>query len=132
MEISRTQLGYSDFDFDFIAHPVTGDLVKKTDREAVRQSVRNLILLHFGELGFNPLKGSGIHYSLFEHNTPNNRHLIMRRIDEVIKNFEPRAVLESIRLDDQKDPNGIHLDVIFWIKNIQDPILLTVFLERIR
>lgn len=132
MEISRTENRYSDFDFDFIAHPVTGDLVKKLDHDAIKQSIRNLVLLHFGELGFNPIKGSGIHYNLFEQLTVNNQQLIMRRIDEVIKNFEPRAILNKIIIDDEKDPNGIILDIIISIINTPDPVRLTVFLERIR
>ena len=38
---------YSDLDLDFIAHPTTGDVVKKTGVDAIKRSVRNLILTNF-------------------------------------------------------------------------------------
>ena len=36
---------YVDLDLDFTSHPVTNDVVKITDVEAVKRSVRNLIKL---------------------------------------------------------------------------------------
>ena len=38
---------YSDLDLDFIAHPTTKDVVKKTGADAIKRSVRNLILTNF-------------------------------------------------------------------------------------
>ena len=35
---------FSDFDLNFTAHPVTGDIVLKTDESAIKQSVKNLLL----------------------------------------------------------------------------------------
>jgi hypothetical protein len=57
---------YSDFFNDIIINPVTGDLAKRTNEEAVRQSIINLILTGRGERPFQPLVGSDIYQLLFE------------------------------------------------------------------
>ena len=43
---SRT---FSDLDLNFIANPVTGDVYKKFDENAIKASIKNLVLmlLHF-------------------------------------------------------------------------------------
>ena len=42
--LSTNTRRWSDLDLDFIKHPTTNDIVRKTDVEAVKRSVRNLIL----------------------------------------------------------------------------------------
>ena len=41
--LSTHTRGWADLDLDFAKHPVTKDVVRKTDVEAVKRSVRNLI-----------------------------------------------------------------------------------------
>ena len=62
---SRTR-DYIDFDFDFSANTETGDIFKKKDANAVKCSVRNLILTDFYERPFQPFLGSGVAQLLFE------------------------------------------------------------------
>ena len=61
---------YTDFDFNFIANPNNGDVSKKVDTEAVKQSVRNLILTNRGERPFQPFLGSNVRGLLFELGDP--------------------------------------------------------------
>ena len=60
---------YIDIDMNMLPHPVTGDIVTKTDEEAVKQSVRNLINYNFYEK-WNPDIGSNVRGLLFENVTP--------------------------------------------------------------
>ena len=52
--LSTHTRGWSDLDLDFTAHPVTKDIVRKTNVEAVKRSVRNLIRTNMYERPFHP------------------------------------------------------------------------------
>ena len=131
-ETARTLQNFRDFDMDFIAHPVTGDLVIKKGANAVSQALKNLVLLHSGELGFNPEKGSGVHYLLFENFTPANINMLQKKITEVILFYEPRAELVQLIVSDEADDNHLKVDVVYRIQNSEQPITVTLFLERVR
>ena len=51
---------YSDLDLDFTRNPVTSDVVKLTDVEAVKRSVKNLIQTNHYERPFHPEIGSDV------------------------------------------------------------------------
>ena len=61
---------YSDFDFAFQKHPITGDVPIKRDVEAVKQSVRNILLTRRGEKFFDPDFGGSLTEFLFENFDP--------------------------------------------------------------
>ena len=56
---------YSDFFTDFSRHINTGQLNKKTNEDAVKQSVRNLLLTNHYERPFQPQIGSNLKQLLF-------------------------------------------------------------------
>ena len=56
---------WSDLDLDFTKHPVTKDIVRKTNVEAVKRSVRNLILTNRYERPFHPEIDGGVTRHLF-------------------------------------------------------------------
>ena len=75
---------FSDFDLNFTAHPVTGDIVLKTDESAIKQSVKNLLLTRNFERPFHSEIGSPIRQLLFD--LPGPMFTIMLRkaiIDEI-------------------------------------------------
>ena len=45
---------YSDLNLNMLLHPVTGDLLKLTDEDAVKRSIRNLVLTYNYERFYNP------------------------------------------------------------------------------
>lgn len=47
---------YSDFDFNFVAHPTTGNLKVLTGADAVKQSVKNIVMTQFNEIFHIPNK----------------------------------------------------------------------------
>jgi hypothetical protein len=57
---------YKDLNLFFTPNPVTKDVSKVTDVQAIKRSVRNLVLLNPGEKPFHPEIGTGIRASLFE------------------------------------------------------------------
>ena len=70
-ELSRKGVTFfSDFFTDFSRHAQTGELNKKTNENAVKQSVRNLLLTNKGERLFQPTVGSNLKALLFENASP--------------------------------------------------------------
>ena len=123
---------YVDLDLDFTRHPVTNDVVKITDVEAVKRSVKNLINTQFYERPFHPELGCGVRDLLFENYTPLTGIFIKRKIQEVLINFEPRARLSSINVNEQMDRNAIDVVVNFYVLNLPNPVSVTTTLQRIR
>ena len=82
---------WADLDLDFIAHPTTGDVVKKTGVDAIKRSIRNLVLTNFYDRKFRSYIGSNAQKVLFENINPFTATFLKDAITEVITNFEPRA-----------------------------------------
>ena len=123
---------YIDLDLDFTRHPVTNDVVKITDVEAVKRSVRNLVNTQFYERPFHPELGCGVRDMLFENYTPMTGIFMRRKIEEVLSNYEPRASLSSIQVNEQMDRNAIDVVVNFYVLNLPNPVSVTTTLQRIR
>ena len=123
---------YKDLDLDFTRHPVSNDVVKIEDLNAVKRSVRNLVNTQFYERPFHPELGCGARDLLFENYSPMTGIFIKRKIEEVLTNYEPRAKLSSINVDEQEDRNGISVEVNFYVLNLPNPVTVTTTLQRIR
>jgi phage baseplate assembly protein W len=123
---------FSDFSLGFTAHPVTGQLSRKKNRDAVKQSVKSLILTDFYERPFKPRIGCNIRNSLFELFTPITQQKMQNAVREVIKNYEPRAQIIDVFVEDRPDHNALTVSVAFSIKNDPNPVVLDVILERVR
>ena len=59
-DISRNVRQYRDLDLFFAREQGSDDIRKITDVEAVKRSIRNLVLLNFYEKPFNPEIGSDV------------------------------------------------------------------------
>ena len=129
---ARQQEYYSDLDLAFLAHPVTGKLTKKTNRNAVRQSVKSLILTDFYERPFRPNLGCNVRAMLFEQFTPVTKQKLENAVREVIYNFEPRAEVIEVIAEQRDDLNLLTLSVAFYVINDPEPVILDVLLERVR
>jgi len=123
---------YKDLDLDFTRNVVTNDVVKIEDVNAVKRSVRNLIQTNHYERPFHPELGCGIRELLFENFTPLTGIFIRRKVEEVITNYEPRARLSQVTVNEQPDRNGIEVTVYFYVMNIPEPVSVSTLLQRIR
>ena len=123
---------YKDLDLDFGRNTVTNDVNKLTDVEAVKRSVRNLVNTQFYERPFHPELGCGVRDLLFENFTPMIGIFIRRKIEEVLNNYEPRANISSIIVNEQEDRNGIDVVINFYVLNLPNPVSVTTTLQRIR
>lgn len=123
---------YSDLNLNFTKNPATKDVARLTDVEAVKRSVRNLILTNRFERPFHPEIGSSVRDLLFEPITPLNAVLLQDRIEEVIINFEPRVAINQIIVQDNLDRNEYKVTISFYIVNRPEPVTITEFLQRLR
>ena len=69
---------------------------------------------------------------LFENFTPVTGIFIRRKVEEVITNFEPRARISQVAVNEQPDRNGIEVTVYFYVMNMPNPVSVTTVLQRIR
>jgi len=123
---------YSDFFTDFSRHINTGQLNKKTNEDAVKQSVRNLLLTDHYERPFQPHIGSNLRQLLFEPFTPATQLTAKAYIAEVFNKHEPRAALLGATIVPNADGNAIDITITFRIINSTNPTTLQFLLERTR
>ena len=130
---SRSVRLYKDLALSFEKNANTQDVLQKKDVDAVKQSVRNLILTNHYERPFHPEIGSGVANLLFEPLDPITANALTRTIGEVIANFEPRARVVSIDARPNFDSNSYEVTIDFRIVNIPGELVsLDVMLERSR
>ena len=132
-DIDRNVRQYRDLDLFFAKKSGSKDIRKVTDIQAVKRSVRNLVLLNHYEKPFHPEIGSGIRDMLFENMSNMTAFILAKKIEDVIENFEPRVRLISVRADPNLDRNEYEVTIEFFVVNTPTELVdLTVFLEVLR
>ena len=122
---------YKDLDLNMTMNPITKDVNLLLDVEAVKRSVRNLILLNFYEKPFHPEIGCGIRGLLFEPAGPLTSIAISQAATDVLANYEPRANVLGIDVSPDLDRNAYDMTVNFTVINqpaelVQVDVLLEV------
>ena len=131
-DISRNVKQYRDLDL-FFSKKSNKDVNKVTDVEAVKRSVRNLLLLNTYEKPFHPEIAGDVRGLLFELMTPLTSAVIARKIQDVIENFEPRARLTGVQAIPDFDRNLYEVTVYFYVVNAPTELVeVTQLLERLR
>ena len=123
---------FKDLDLNFTAHPVTGDVTRRYDEEAVKRSIRNLLMTNNFERPFHSDIGSQIRAMLFEPVTPLLAASLKRVIINTITTYEPRAILDDVNVTINPDNNSAYVSVVFTIINTFSPVKLDVIIERTR
>ena len=131
--IDRNVRQWRDLDLFFQKKASTKDVNRVTDVQAVKRSVRNLVLLNHFEKPFHPEIGSGVRGMLFEPMTPLTAIILTRQIEDVITNFEPRARLIGVQARPDLDRNVYDMTIEFYVVNVPTELVtLDVMLERLR
>lgn len=130
--LSSPNATYSDFDMNFMAHPVTGDLGRVKDIEAIKRSMINLLMTAHYERPFHPEIGGNIRASLFEPFGEFTEDMLKLAIVEVIQNFEERVTLDGVTVEGYPDENGFKVRIDFYIENVASVNTIETFLERVR
>lgn len=126
---------YKDLDLDFLNKNMDGEYfvnITKSGEDAIKRSVRNLIFTNYYERPFRSYLGSGVRQMLFENATPLTANLLETAIRDVINNFEKRVRLLAVTVSADLDRNGFNVELQYVINNNLQPVITSIFLERIR
>jgi phage baseplate assembly protein W len=130
--ISRAS--YRDFDLSFRCHPVTGKLIIKKEDEAVKQSVKNLVLTNKYERPFRPEFGGDVRSRLFDLYTGFTQMDYQDLISTAIKNYEPRVLLgdNSVEVKNYTDQNALGITIKFKVISSLSDLSLDINLNKVR
>lgn len=125
---------YSDFQTNFTMHPIKKDLTKLVNEDAVKRSIKNIVMTNFYERRFRPRFGANIRKYLFENITPLTLRAIQSDITTSIETFEPRANLIDVKVSSANDSNEVDIAITFTTINRLQPVIVTatVGLNRVR
>ena len=129
----RSSRVYKDINLNFSTNPVTQDVTNVTDVNAVKRSIRNLLLTNHYDRPFHPEIGSNIQALLFENFGPITGNQLTRTIEEMIANFEPRARVESVECFPLPDTNTYDIRIYFYVENMPAELIeFQTLLEAMR
>lgn len=108
---------YSDLNISFKAHPITGDVTRTTDVDAVMRSIKNIVSTNAYERPFKPNFGVNIRSMLFELDTTLfGKNRVAKQIAETIEILEPRATNVEITIN-EVDGNELNMTIYFRVIN---------------
>lgn len=122
---------YTDIDLTFTAKP-SGDIYKKFDAAAVKQSVKNLLLTSRYEKPFQPNFGANLNSALFALDTDYDPDFIQDLIADAIAKYEPRARVLEISLNLLPETNALDATIVFQVVNTDEVVSVDVSLTRLR
>ena len=128
--VSRNKV-YRDLDLLFGDTP-DGDVFKKTDAAAVKQSVKNLLMTNILEKPFQPKFGADLNKFLFELADFFDKELIEDNVRFAIENYEPRARVLNVDAQVQPDYHDVKVTIKFQVISTAEVIDLNLSLARLR
>jgi len=125
---------YSDFDMamhTYAANNLKGDIIPLTDIDAIKNSIRNLVLSGKYDRPFQPQLGAGLKSLLFENATAITKIAIKDEIYNVIRKYEPRVSSLNVDVADTSYENAYTVTITFAINN-QNPQKVEIIINRLR
>jgi phage baseplate assembly protein W len=132
---------YSDVDFIFGPSPLyrmqglSGDVVRKFDIEAIKQSVKNIILTNNYERPWKPDMGANLRNTLFENfEDPWAMFELKEKIEEQLIKYEPRVTLNDVLIEFDEDYLELNIEITFTINAIKngEQVSVRIQMERVR
>jgi phage baseplate assembly protein W len=126
--LQNVSRGFKDISLSFARHPVTNDILPLKNADAIKRAVQNLVRIQVGEVFFNNLVGTRINEGLFELATQEFVDPIKTEIETVIKNYEPRVVLETVDVEPNPDSNELNVAISYTIVGLALPAQVITFI----
>jgi len=121
---------FSDLDLFFSAHPITGDVTRRTDSDAIKRSVRNIVECNKYERPFKPNFGCSLRDRLFTLDTERRINRLRREIIEQVESLEPRVTDVQVNLSAEN--NTLNVTVYYVIKNGYRDDKVSLNITRVR
>ena len=123
---------FRDVPLNLTAHPVTGNITLLKNIDAVKQSVKNIVMTNAYERKYNRLFGGDVISQMFENFGSITDYNITQNIRIALRNFEPRVIVDDVVVKSTPDSNLIEVSIVFRIQNNISPLTVSLFLERVR
>jgi phage baseplate assembly protein W len=131
--LPTTQKQYIDIDLKMGMNPVTRDINKKVDKNAINQAIKNLLLTNYFERPFNPKFGGNLYNMLFENTDPIALLNIRDEIKYSVEYHEPRVIVEDLVVTvDEYDEHLINVVLVYTTPSSTEDIEVRFQVERIR
>lgn len=129
---NKQEVYYSDIPLNFDKNPLSNNLAMVTNEQAIKQSLKCLILTNLGERLYDNTIGSDVIKQLFEPNDAIAINTITFAIKNTIQFNETRINLISVDIIQLTDQENLEVTITFTIINNPNPITLSLILKRIR
>lgn len=123
---------YSDFYNNLNVHPQNKRLVLYTNEQAVKRSIRNILLTDYTERFYNPKFGPGLKRYLFEDISTVTADLIRDAIRDAIEKYEKRARVSEVLVIPNDYNNSYEVNIFYEVINSVNPQNITLTLYRVR
>ena len=122
---------YRDLDLSFKKNIISSDVSKKLGENAIKQSLKTLVLTRNGDRLFRPEVGSNVYSYLFEPIMPETTISIQKAIEDIINKYEPRVLVSDVEVLPEIDYNRYTINITFSMVNDPKPLEIDFFLERL-
>ena len=122
--------GFKDFAISFKSNPNTKDFSAVKNENAIKQSVRNLILTQFGERPYQYDIGSRVSALLFEPYDVFLAEDLRDEIQNTIARLEPRVEVDNVVIKPTEDENTLDVGIAYTIVGQQVVQTVEFILER--
>lgn len=107
--LGRTSRSFKDISFNMTRNPITNDIVTLSNEEAIKQSVKNLVMTRLGERQFNAFLGTNVDAYLFELGSIILANNLIDEIEKTLAQYEPRIRIQKLEVDVAEDSNNMEV-----------------------
>jgi phage baseplate assembly protein W len=122
--------GFKDLAVSFDANPNTEDFATVSNENAIKQSVRNLMMTAFGERPFQQDIGSRVRGLLFEPFDIFSAEDIRDEITNTIERLEPRVEVRAVDVNISEDEYSLDVAIEYAIVGQPQTQVVEFLLER--
>ena len=113
--LGKVSRSFKDLSFNFTRNPITSDIVVLKNEEAIKQSVKNLVLTKLRERPFRPEVGTDSTSYLFELNRNTASNELLQQIENVLETYESRIILQRIDVDTDDSLHSYDISIEYLI-----------------
>lgn len=121
---------YTDLNLGFTKHPVTNQLTVRRNLDAIKQSVKNILLTRKGEKPFDHSFGSPVYDFLFENATTATKEVLQEEVKRVLTLYEPRISVQAVII--KFSTNTLDVEIRAEVVATTEPFELNVLFNRLR
>tara|TARA_Y100000593_G_scaffold64333_1_gene118771 strand:+ start:1869 stop:2258 length:390 start_codon:yes stop_codon:yes gene_type:complete len=128
----NTKVKYKDITFGLEKHPNTNQPLTVSDNNAIRSSLKNLVMMNHYDKPFHPEIGSGVYDLLFEPMNDATTIMLRENIAEVLGSYEPRINLSGVSVEPFYEQGLYQITIVYSFINQTETQELGLTMEVLR